>query len=458
LNSKYTSLIRKGKLLYEQPQRSIFVEIRNAGACNLDLWVDTSIYPLDPETRKKPRFKDTKSLLEFVGNGCSGLLGYCKNLENSVLEIQRLKSELQQQEQKREFDLFRSSLLQREREMQSQYDTELHALRLEIQLLQDESSFHQRQCNNLNQELLSRQRELSESVKTKKDLAAQLKDIQRGHRSELQFLQAEFQNTKNILNKLQKKYGRMKLTPYAYRTQIRARKDLQNISQSGGHTKAQHRLARLIIAPATVKRIQEENAANHTRKRLHGSKESQKESGLLMGNIWSKIELLSMLKSPTMQSVGIDITDQYLDKIRQEVGAHEILACCDRNGVIQNGFNAIYKSFQNGVKAAGKGIHIGCLSKPYHLSLLHTELNSKFVEFIGEYYSINDCISIPHQHSKSKEKSPMLLKLDETNNLFVDIEIVQRTMVQLYKITPEGIQLNCHSDNNFILCMKLDKV
>jgi hypothetical protein len=302
---------------------------------------------LDPETRKKPRFKDTKSLLEFVGNGCSGLLGYCKNLENSVLEIQRLKSELQQQEQKREFDLFRSSLLQREREMQSQYDTELHALRLEIQLLQDESSFHQRQCNNLNQELLSRQRKLSESVKTKEDLAAHFEDIQRGHRSELQFLQAEFQNTKNILNKLHKKYGRMKLTPSGYRTQIRARKDLQNLSQFSGHAKAQRRLTRSIIAPATVKRIQEENAANHTRKRLRGSEESQKESGLLMGNIWSKTELLSMLKSPTMQSMGTDITNQYLDKIGQEVGAHEILACCDRNGVTQNRFNAIYKSFRN---------------------------------------------------------------------------------------------------------------
>jgi hypothetical protein len=44
-----------------------------------------------------------------------------------------------------------------------------------------------------------------------------------------------------------------------------------------------------------------------------------------------------MMKYPTMQSVGTNITNQYLDKIGQEFGAHEILAYCDRNGITQNG-------------------------------------------------------------------------------------------------------------------------
>jgi hypothetical protein len=113
LNSKYTPLICKGKLLHKQPQRSTFAENRNTGIYNLDLWVDASIYPLDPETRKKPRFNNIKSLLEFVGDGYIGLLGYAWNLKNSLPEIQRLRSKLQQEEHEREFDLFRSNLLQR---------------------------------------------------------------------------------------------------------------------------------------------------------------------------------------------------------------------------------------------------------------------------------------------------------------------------------------------------------
>jgi len=86
------------------------------------------------------------------------------------------------------------------------------------------------------------------------------------------------------------------------------------------------------------------------------------------------------------------------------------------------------------------------MPKPYHVSLLRRELNSKFKDFVGEYYSINNQVVIS-PFAKSKKKESVKLKLDEFNSLFVDVEQVQRTMVNLYRITPE-IQCPKSVDSN----------
>lgn len=138
-----------------------------------------------------------------------------------------------------------------------------------------------------------------------------------------------------------------------------------------------------------------------------------------------------------MESVGIDITNHYLDKIGAEIGAHEILAIEDRSGVTNDAYSTIYKKFKGGAKAAGKGLRIGCLPKPYHVSLLRKELNSKLRDFVGDYYPIKNTLEIM-PGPKSKKKEPMQIELNENNSLFVDVETVQKTMVQLYKFTPAG--------------------
>lgn len=37
-----------------------------------------------------------------------------------------------------------------------------------------------------------------------------------------------------------------------------------------------------------------------------------------------------------------------------------------------------------------------------------------------------------------KKKEPQMLQLNESNNLFVDVEVVQRIIISLYRITTEG--------------------
>jgi len=210
------------------------------------------------------------------------------------------------------------------------------------------------------------------------------------------------------------------------------------LSQNGGQAKALRRLTRAIIAPTTLKRVHEGNVSNRCKQRLRGSEEEQIQSGKALANIFSKTEVKSMLNSPTLKSVGIDVTNKYLQKIGAGMGAREILATCDRSGITQEGYTSVYKQFKDSVQAAGKGLKVHCLPKPYHVSILRKEMNSKLSDFVGQYYSINNFLDISSQ-AKSKNKQPDHVQLTAKNSLFVDIEQMQRTMVQLYRITPEGM-------------------
>lgn len=72
------------------------------------------------------------------------------------------------------------------------------------------------------------------------------------HKLEMEKLRTKSEIVSHSVTLLQKKIERMKLTPYGYRSQIRARKDLHALLQTGGHAKAQRRLVRWIPARATV--------------------------------------------------------------------------------------------------------------------------------------------------------------------------------------------------------------
>lgn len=64
---------------------------RLQGNKNLDLWVDGRLYPKNPLQNSTPPFKDITTLLNFVGEGYNGLLGYTHHLEASsnVLKLER---------------------------------------------------------------------------------------------------------------------------------------------------------------------------------------------------------------------------------------------------------------------------------------------------------------------------------------------------------------------------------
>lgn len=438
VHGKYRPCIIRGRMIHEQTSKFAFPEKRRAGATNVDLWWDGSIYPCDPRTGMPPNFVDHGSLLEFVGDGEKGLLGYALSLKSMGVS-QRNESEIR-------------TLRERIDELESERRQESTELRREVQLLKDRNSHLQSSLTGLQKEIATLQSDLDESIQSEVQLesdidlmngehARKLSSIDESHRVELQDVKFNFGNTSKTLSTLQRqwkrKFSRLQSTLYGHRKLFRARRDIATLAPGGGQAKSSRRLVRSIIAPATIRAIQEGNATNRTKQRFYGTEEQQIQSGKMLGQILSKIEVNSMLETPALQSVGVGITNRYLEKIGTEVGAHEILGVLDDSGITQSAYRRVYTQFKEGAKIAGKGLRIGCLPKPFHISLLRQQLNSKLTDFVGQYYSINNSIEFP-VGSKSKKKEPVKIKLTSHNSLFCDIEAVQRTMVLLYQITLAG--------------------
>ena len=226
-------------------------------------------------------------------------------------------------------------------------------------------------------------------------------------------------------------------TPYGYRSQVRTRKDIHNLSQTGGHAKSQMRLARSILVPTSSQKAKENNASRGTKRRLCGNKEAQVGTGAVLASMLSRTKVETLFEYPKFSHIGTKMANETLKRIGGFLGPNEILEVCDSSAITQDAYSRIYKKFKCGVKASGCGVRIGCLPTPNAVSTLRTKLNSKLHEFVGEYYHIDDNLVIP-PNSKSKKKKPQQIVLNEMNSIFVDVEAVQRTMVRLYEIAPEG--------------------
>lgn len=68
-------------------------------------------------------------------------------------------------------------------------------------------------------------------------------------------------------------------------------------------------------------------------------------------------------------------------------------------------------------------------------------MNGNLKKYIGDYYHINNSWVVPLKlgDDPKKRTTPTHIHFDETNNLFVDVEMVQRSMVKFYEFTTEGM-------------------
>ena len=211
------------------------------------------------------------------------------------------------------------------------------------------------------------------------------------------------------------------------------------------------RLARSIIVPATVDKIQASNNASGSRKHLCGTKDIQVQTGKVLASMLSQTEVNAICEEPKLEGVGVKLANKYLNKIGEIIQPTDILQTCDRNMISHSGYDAFYKQFKGAAKLVGRGIRIGCLPNPWHVSCARRMLNLKLSQYVGEYYSINETLMVPPS-VKSAKKEPVKVTLNEMNSLFCDIEQVQRTMVLLYGFTLDGTYLLNSHGHVFYTC------
>lgn len=456
ISAKYAPLISRSRVLHEQTPKSDFAQRRESGALNIDLWVDGSLYPHNPVDNKRPPFRSVSQLLEFVAEGKNGLLGYIERLcsrdsqiEFSLNEAQReismLREGMQQfmsvrEERDRLLTFTRSETSVRERiaeenrtlvSLSERLKNEFSGLQLEFRRMQ--ASYDER----LSRSHATVEGNCEDNLQKEVDFWVYTETQKEAYEKKLSELSSKLKRTKATLRRREIRLEKLIKTPYGYRSSIRPRKDVRDLAPGGGQAKRAIRLARSILVPRTVTEIQTRNAENGTRERLCGNKETQKGTAKVLGSMLSRQEVISMCESSKLSSVGIQMANQYLDRIGKSVGPNDILETCDRNGITHAGYGAIYKKFKGAIKSVGKGLRIGCLPNPHTVSVARKMLNLKLGEYVGDYHSINNTLEVPAT-AKSKAKDPIKVRLNDNNSLFVDVEQVQRTMVELYNVTHKG--------------------
>ena len=151
----------------------------------------------------------------------------------------------------------------------------------------------------------------------------------------------------------------------------------------------------------------------------------------------TQTEVIAMCETSKLNTVGIYMANHYFNKVQQKLGPYEIQEVCDRNGITQDGWRHIFKKYKGAVRAAGQGLRVS-LPNPFQVATARSMLNLKLKEYVGEYSHIMDSIYVAPS-KKTMDKNLVKVELNEFNSFFADVEQVQRTMVDLYNITPEGI-------------------
>lgn len=443
MDKKYTPVIRKGRIIEEQVSRSSFPTRRAAGETHIDLWVDGSLYPPDPATNSPPEFKTTKQYLEFLCHGESGMLGYTKRLKIAGLN---------------------SDGSTRWRPMAESLQSTVTLLEERVRGYENEIQQLRSQCNQLHVEMrtmstaeachIEERQQLESNVKTLESAVLELKVLLTQSEStvgaeglrcqeEVRVLQEKLKKCQADYDRVEKKCRSMVKTPLGYRERVRKRmKSLHELASGSGHAKRRRTMVRAQLQPSIVESVQTSNRLGGSRKRLMGDSCAQGVTAAAVASMLSQGEANALIDQPRMSQASAGVAKKVLQKIGDSVGPDAMLDACDGAGVTHRGYKAIYRTLKNRIGLIGPGMTASILPAPHRLASLRQDMNAKLPQFIGEYYNIEGRRVIPAVRQGKKEITPAKeVILHSKNNLFVDLEVVQRSMVLFYNITVEGTLL-----------------
>lgn len=444
MDKKYAPAIRKGRIIEEQASRSSFPTRRAAGETHIDLWIDGSLYPPDPATDSPPEFTTTKQYLEFLCHGESGMLGYTKRLKiagsdsDGNMRWRPIADSLQ--------SIVRS-LEERVRGYENetqQLQSQCHQLHVEVRTMSTAEACH-----------IEERQQLESDVKTLESACLELKVLLTQAEStmgaeglryheEVRVLEEKLKNCQADYDRVDKKCRSMVKTPLGYRERVRKRmKSLHELASGSGHAKRRRTMVRAQLQPSIVESVQTSNRLGGSRKRLMGDSCAQGITAAAVASILSQGEANALIDQPRMSQASAGVAKKVLQKIGDSVGPDAMLDACDGAGVTHQGYKAIYRTLKNRIGLIGPGMTASILPAPHRLASLRQDMNAKLPQFIGNYYSIEGrrVIRTAVRQGKKEITAAKEVILHSKNNLFVDLEVVQRSMVLFYNITVEGTLL-----------------
>ena len=210
-----------------------------------------------------------------------------------------------------------------------------------------------------------------------------------------------------------------------------------------GNAKRRRTILRAQIQPRLVSQLQQSNKARGEKKRLNGARDSQTATARAIASVLSAGEALRLGEQPRMSQANAVATQTAFKKIQGQLNEEVMLVVCDGNNVTHRGYHALCKVIKHRVTFVAPEMKRGLLPSSKKVAELRRKMNSNLPQFIGEYHHIDGRRVIPEVRvgknvvTKSKE-----VILNDKNNLFADIKVVQRSMVLFYDITVEGESQN----------------
>lgn len=210
-----------------------------------------------------------------------------------------------------------------------------------------------------------------------------------------------------------------------------------------GNAKRRRTILRAQIQPRLVSQLQRSNKARGERKRLNGARDSQTATARGIASVLSAGEALRLGEQPKMSQANAAATKNVFKKIQGELSQEVMLGVCDGNNVTHRGYHALCKVIKHRVTSVAPEMRRGLLPSSNKVAELRRKMNSKLPQFIGDYHHIDGRRVIPEVRvGKNVVRKSKEVILNDKNNVFADIRVVQRSMVLFYDITVEGESQN----------------
>lgn len=151
-------------------------------------------------------------------------------------------------------------------------------------------------------------------------------------------------------------------------------------------------------------------------------------------------EARKLAEQPRMSQATTAAAVGMFKKLQKSLTEEVMLQTCDASGVSNRGYVAMCNALRQRVHVVAPELKGSLLPSRNRLAQLRKEMNEKLPQFIGDYYHIEGRRIIPEVRvGKKIVRGEKEVILDSKNNIFAQLEVVQRSMVLFYDMTVEGI-------------------
>lgn len=159
----------------------------------------------------------------------------------------------------------------------------------------------------------------------------------------------------------------------------------------------------------------------------------------LLKHVVKLSDILKLLEDPSNKLAKI-IQGRVFTELQHMVSPVEIMDACDSGGVSRKGYEAIYRVFT--LAHREKGVLRPMLPTPYSVTMARKCANADVASMLGGYRYVNDAMPV---------STFKCFQYHEFNNVYIDVQTLQRAMIVYYGLTYEECQ------GQVVFVLKLDE-